>query len=255
MFHNYFSCFVLFFCLEKWFLVFVLTLLFFLFLSSFQHSVSHLLLSCFDVSEKCCFFPTNWRSHLLLFLFLPFFFFFFFFFFCSLVFCLFFFLNKCVWLILIFLNSFWNSLFILFLSSHFSHEKNQPRNLHFLFLFSLFFVSLFFFQHFSSFLSSLFSLFIFPFILLFIPFCFSTLFLFSPFSILPLFLYLRDSNSCFFSLFWSWCLCFLASSQMCFFISVSVFLLQKKAKNKFFCGQFFEDEIMSLFFDPSRFLC
>ena len=85
----YFLPCLVFLCLEKWFFVFVLSFFVFfslllskhsldspfcfLFVSSFKHSVSHLLLSIFDVSEKCCF-PTNWRRHLLFFLFLPFFF-------------------------------------------------------------------------------------------------------------------------------------------------------------------------------------
>ena len=118
-----------------------------------------------------------------------------FFFFCSLVF---FFLNKCVWLILLFSNSFWNSLLILFISSLFSHEKNQPRNLHFCFCSVSFLFHFFPFSIFPSFSIITFSLIIFPLILLFTPFCFSHLFLFSPFSILPLFLYLSVSLSFFF---------------------------------------------------------
>ena len=43
--------------------------------SSFKHSVSHLFLSCFDVSEKMLFFPTNRRRHLLFFSFCNFSFF------------------------------------------------------------------------------------------------------------------------------------------------------------------------------------
>ena len=100
-----------------------------------------------------------------------------------------FFFKECVWQILLFLNSFWNSLLILFFSSHFSHEKNQPRNLHFLFLLSPFCFT-FAFNIFPFFLSSLFlSSFFLPFYL-FIPFCFSPLFPLSHFSILSFYLYL-----------------------------------------------------------------
>ena len=72
------------------------------------------------------------------------------------------------------------------LSLHFKPQKIQPKRLHFLFLFRPFSVSLFFFQHFSSFLSSLFLCSLFTFILLFIPFWLSPLFLFALFSILYL---------------------------------------------------------------------
>ena len=96
-----------------------------------------------------------------------------------LLFLFFLFLKKKMWLILLFLNSFWNSLLILLLSSHFLFWKNQPRNLHFLFLFSPFSVSLFFFQHFSLFSIITFSLIIFSFHPFVHPFL-----LFSPFSLL-----------------------------------------------------------------------
>ena len=111
-----------------------------------------------------CFFPTNWRRHLLFF---PLSAIFLFFFFCALVFCV----KVCVTYPFIF------ELFLEFLVNPFSlftflSRKNQPRNLHFLFLFSPFSVSHcflstfflifyhhFFFDHFflSSFCSSLFA--------------------------------------------------------------------------------------------------
>ena len=138
MFHNYFSCFVLFFCLEKWFLVFVLTLLF----CFLVHSVSHLLLSCFDVSEKMLFFSNKLEKTSSVFSLSAIFLFFFF---CSLFF------SKNVWLILLFSNSileFFVNPFSLF--TFFSRKKSAQKP-SFLFLFSPFFVSLCFFQHFSFF--------------------------------------------------------------------------------------------------------
>ena len=173
------------------------------------------------------------------------------------------------------MNSFWNSLLILFSLFTFFSRKNQPRNLYFLFLFSPFSVSLllstfflifyhhFFFHHFFL-----------PFYL-FIPFCFSPLFLFSPFSILSLFLYLSVSLSLFFlslmfthlffsiavvayplfvlthfssvSLFWSWSLCFLASSHFFFFISVSVFF---QKKSNFSVVNFLKTKLCLYFLNP-----
>ena len=232
--------------------------------SSFKHSVSHLFLSSFDVSEKC-FFPTNWRRHLLFFLFLQFVFFFCF---CSLVF--FFFEKVCM------TNPFIFELFVEFLVNPFSlftffSRKNQPRHLHFLFLLSPFSVSLllstfflifyhhFFFHHFPSFL------FVHPF-LLFSSFsllsflhsffislsqCFSFSFcLYLMFTHL-FFLHRRCcvSSFCFNSFFFCLSLLILISLFSCFFslfffITVSVFF-QKKIK--FFCGQFFEDEIVFIF--------
>ena len=80
----------------------------------------------------------------------------------------------------------------------FCHDEISAKKI---FVFSVLFVSLFSFQHFSFFLSFLFSLTIFPFVFLFILFCFLLLFLFSP-SPFFLFLYLRVSLfsiSCLFS--------------------------------------------------------
>ena len=72
------SCFVY---LEKWFLVFVLTLLYcFLFLLFHMQFLIYYF-PFFDVSEKMLFFPANFRRHLLFFSFCHFSFFF-----CSLVF-------------------------------------------------------------------------------------------------------------------------------------------------------------------------
>ena len=144
MFHNYFSCFVLFFCLEKWFLVFVLTLLFFFFFFLPFNIQFHIYYFPVLMYLKNVVFSNKLEKTSSVFSLSSIFLFFFF---CSLVF----FLNKCVWLILLFSNSFWNSLLILFLSSLFSHEKNQPRNLHFCFCSVPFLFHFFFFQHFSFF--------------------------------------------------------------------------------------------------------
>ena len=157
--------------------------------SSFQHSVSHLLLSCFDETEKCCVFPTNWRRHLLFF---PLSAIFLFFFFCALVCCV----KVCV------TNPFIFELFLEFLAHPFSlftffpRKKSAQKPSFFVSAQSLFCFT-FAFNIFPYFLSSLFlSSFFLPFYL-FIPFCFSHLFLFSPFSILSLFLYLSVSLSLF----------------------------------------------------------
>ena len=161
-----------FLCLEKWFLV------------------SHLLLSCFDETEKCCVFPTNWRRHLLFF---PLSAIFLFFFFCALVCCV----KVCV------TNPFIFELFLEFLAhpvslfTFFTRKKSAQKPSFFVSAQSLFCFT-FAFNIFPYFLSSLFlSSFFLPFYL-FIPFCFSHLFLFSPFSILSLFLYLSVSLSLFF---------------------------------------------------------
>ena len=162
-------------------------------------------------------------------------------------------------------NYFWNCLNP-FLSSLQSTQKNRQKKPSFLFLFSLFFDG-FIFQHVSlSSLSSLLSLFTFPFIFLFISTCFSLLFLFS------LFFFFFSLSQCFSSLlfpqfhvpylfsiavlcifFWIdsffFSLLFLISflvSSFFFFVSVSFLSCQTKCKNIFFETDFFE---------PSLFLC
>ena len=211
-----------------------------------------------------CFFPTNWRRHLLFF---PLSAIFLFFFFCALVFCV----KVCV------TNPFIFELFLEFLVNPFSlftflSRKNQARNLHFLFLFNPFSVSLllstfflifyhhFFFDHFflSSFCSSL--------------FCFSHLFLFSPFSILSLFLYLSVSLSLFFSIscllifffsitvveyslfvlthFSSVSLLILISLFSCFFSRFSRLSFFQKKKKKFSVVNFLKIKLCLYFLNP-----
>ena len=234
--------------------------------SSFKHSVSHYSFPVFDVSEKCCFFPTNWRRHLLFFLFLQFFFFSF-----SVLSFFFFFEKVCV------TNPFIFGLFLEFLVNPFSlftffSRKNQPRNLHFLFLFSSFSVSHFFFQHFSLFSIITFSFIIFPSFLFVHPFVrfssFSLLsflhsFFISPSQCFSFFFSLSHVYSSFFSiavvayplfvithfssdsLFWSWSLCFLASSHF-FSSSPSLFFFQKK-KSNFSVVNFLKTKLVFIF--------
>ena len=208
--------------------------------------------------KNVVFFHTNWRRHLLFF---PLSAIFLFFFFCALVFCV----KVCV------TNPFIFELFLEFLAHPFSlftffpRKKSAQKPSFFVSPQSLFCFT-FAFNIFPYFLSSLFlSSFFLPFYLL-IPFCFSHLFLFSPFSILSLFLYLSVSLSLFFSIS---CLLIFFLHRLIFLLSLSfdldlfVFLLLLtffpslffSKKIKIFCGQFFEDEIMSLFFEPSRYLC
>ena len=204
--------------------------------------------------KNVVFFPTNWRRHLLFF---PLSAIFLFFFFCALVFCV----KVCVTYPFIF------ELFLEFLVNPFSlftflSRKNQPRNLHFLFLFSPFSVSHFFFQHFSWFSIITFSLITFSFHPFVHPFL-----LFSPFSFLSfLHSFLISLSQCFLnffsiavvayslfvvthfssvSLFWSWSLCFLASShvfsRLCFFT---------KKKSKFSVVNFLKIKLCLYFLNP-----
>ena len=212
---------------------------------------------------KNVFFPTNWRRHLLFFLFLHFFFFF----------CFFFFEKVCV------INPYIFELFLEFLVNPFSlftffSRKNQPRNLHFLFLLNPFSVSLllstfflifynhFFVHHFPSFL------FVHPF-LLFSSFsllsflhsffispsqCFSfSFFLYLMFTHLffsiavvayPLFVLTHFSSV---SLFRSWSLCFLASSHF-FSSSPSLFFFFQK-KSNFSVVNFLKTKLCLYFFN------
>ena len=201
--------------------------------------------------KNVVFFPQTGEDIFCFFLFLQFFFFFF----CALVCCV----KVCV------TNPFIFELFLEFLahpflSSHFPTKKISQKPSFFVSAQSLFCFT-FAFNIFPYFLSSLFlSSFFLPFYLL-IPFCFSHLFLFSPFSILSLFLYLSVSLSLFFSIS---CLLIFFLHRLIFQLSLSfdldlfVFLLLLTffpslffpKKIKIFCGQFFEDEIMSLFLNP-----
>ena len=203
-------------------------------LSSFQHSVSHLLPSCFDVSEKMLFFFQRIGEDIFCFFLSAIFLFFFF---CSLVF-----FSRVCDKSFYFLNSFWNCLLILFLSSLFYHEKSAQKPSFFVsvqFLFCFTFAS----NIFPCFLSSLF-LSYFSFHLFVHPFLLFSLFLFSPFSILSLFLYLSVSFTfvsiavvayplfvlTHFSsvpLLWSWSLCFLTSSRV-FFLHLRLCFFPKK---------------------------
>ena len=173
MFYIYFSCFVLFFCFLK---------------NGLQSS--HFLLACCDVSEKMLFFIQQIGEDI----------------FCFFSFCHFSFLFFCS-LVCLFLkrvceiNLFIFELFFFFeipCSSFFSlhifvtKKKSTPKKI--IFVFSvLFFVSLFSFQHFSFFLSLLFSLIIFSFHL----FCSSLRAFLSFFSSLFLHSFFISPSQCF----------------------------------------------------------
>ena len=200
-----------------------------------------------------CFFPTNWRRHLLFF---PLSAIFLFFFFCALVFCV----KVCV------TNPFIFELFLEFLVNPFSlftflSRKNQPRNLHFLFLFNPFSVSHFFFQHFSWFSIITFSLITFSFHPFVHPFL-----LFSPFSFLSflhsfLFLYLMFTYL-FFSItvvayslfvlthFSSVSLLILISLFSCFFSRFSRLCFFTKKKSKFSVVNFLKIKLCLYFLNP-----
>ena len=169
---------------------------------------------------------------------------------------------------------FWNSLFILFLPSLFSHEKISAKKKSSLVFFSPFFVSLFL-STFSFFLSSLFSLMIYPFIFVFRPLFaflsfFSSLLLHSVFiSLSQCFSFSFFSTSCFhicfspspflrisffwcktffFSPFWSWSLCFHTSSSPFFLHLHFCFLLALKNKVPNFLWSIFLKTKMFFFF-------
>ena len=176
---------------------------------------------------------------------------------------------------------FWNSLFILFLPSLFSHEKISAKKKSSLVFFSPFFVSLFL-STFSFFLSSLFSLMIYPFIFVFRPLFaflsfFSSLLLHSFFiSLSQCFSFSFFSTSCFhicfspspflrisffwcktffFSPFWSWSLCFHTSSSPFFLHLHFCFLLALKNKvPNFLWSIFLKTKMFFFFFEPSRYL-
>ena len=232
--HLFFLLCIVFLYLEKCLLVFVLTLPFCF--SSFKHSVSHLLLSCFDETEKCCVFSHKLEKTSSVFSS-----------FCNFSFLLFLcsrFLCKSVWLILLFSNSFWNSLLILFLSSLFITKKSAEKPsffvsvqpllcvTFFLSTFFLIFYHHFFFVHFflSSFCSSLFA---------FLSFFFSLISPFFPYfsiSMFPqLFLHRRCCvfSFCCNSFFFCLSLLILISLFSCFFSRFfpSLFFHQKKNQN------------------------
>ena len=151
MFHIDFSCFVLFFCFEKWFLVFVLTLLY-CFLLLLLHI--QFLIYSFPVLmylKKCCFFQQIGEDIFCFSLSAIFLFFFF----CSLVVVFFFFFEKvCV------TNPFIFEHFLEFLVNPFSlftffSQQNSAKKPSFFVIVQSFFFSLFL-STFSLFLSSLF---------------------------------------------------------------------------------------------------
>ena len=256
--HLFFLLCIVFLCLEKWFLVFGLTLLFCFLYLLFNIQFHIYYFPVLMYLKNVVFFQRIGEDIFCFFLSAIFFFSF-------SVLLFFFFLKKCVWQIFLFLNSFWNSLLILFSLFTFVSRKNQPRNLHFLFLFSPFSVSLFF-QHFSLFSIITFSFIIFSFHPFVHPFLLFSLLLFSPFSILSLFLYLSVSltfvsiavvayplfvltHFSSVSLLWSWSLCFLTSSRVFFFISVSVFFHPKKI-SKFSVVNFLKMKLCLYFLNP-----
>ena len=173
----------------------------------------------------------------------------------------------CVRLILLILNSFWNSLLILFLSSLFYSEKISPETFIFCFCSVPFLCHFLSFNIFPCFLSSLFLWSSLPFIHLFIPFCFSPFFfsLLSPFFLyfsiscfLNFFLHRRCcvSSFCFNSFFFCLSLLILISLFSYFF---SRFLLhlrlcfsffQKKKIKKFLWSMFWRWNYVFIFLNP-----
>ena len=212
----------------------------------FEHSISHLLLSRFDVSEKMFFQQIG--EDIMCFFFRPFFLFFFL---CSLVFWK---KKRCAW------NSpcYCNELFLKFLVNPFSlfifsHEKSAQKKKPSFFVFvpSLF-CFVFFFQHFVLFVHHFFLCSLFRFIFLFIPFCFSPLFFFSLF----LHFFFISLSPCFSCAFFFSISCFLIhfspSPFLCIFFLF--YLIFSSLSLLFLISLFFSYFFFTLFFSSSPYL-